>query len=211
MDKVPVSPCSTFLLFTDGDFTNLNHNLSISCTTTATTDTDGDGIPDCLDNLTGIGGVLCLLAKNSEKEAERLRDSWQEALDFWDTANDKYKLAIGALETPVLSITENCVCSIGLGVAGAPTFEFTIPGACAATVPANCKTRVQTELGELLNHPSDGVVLMKSAIDYPNAKIGEEMTGSNHQQMRNDQNTKERLNELWTGGHGIFFKTPEKQ
>jgi len=66
------------------------------------------------------------------------------------------------------------------------------------------------DLTLLEDHPSDGVVLMKSAIDYPNSKMGREMTGSNHQQMRNDENTRLRLNELWKGEYGIFFDTPEK-
>jgi hypothetical protein len=33
---------------------------------------------------------------------------------------------------------------------------------------------------------------------------------SNHQQMRNDENTKIQLNALWDGEHGAFFETAIK-
>ncbi|MEM1120255.1 MAG: hypothetical protein AAGJ18_07380 [Bacteroidota bacterium] len=45
---------------------------------------------------------------------------------------------------------------------------------------------------------------------YPGA-AQKEMDGSNHQQMRNDRNTKDRLNELWEGDYGFFFETAKKQ
>jgi len=83
--------------------------------------------------------------------------------------------------------------------------------ACEQSIPGltDCYSRPVFSTNRI-EHESDGVVLAKSAMAYPGAKAVP-MDGSNHQQMRNDENTKKRLFELWNGEHGTFFFTKEKQ
>jgi hypothetical protein len=57
-----------------------------------------------------------------------------------------------------------------------------------------------------VDKPSDGVVLTESAMAFPGAQA-EEMPGSNHQQMRNDSNTKAKMLKLLGGGFGAYFTT----
>jgi len=151
--------------------------------------------------------VTCLTRKNQYTDALNIWRSFLEARSFWDTANDKYKVAIGALEFNPVEVT-TCKCEEEI-TGGLGTISYSFDGACPVSL-SNCVTRTSIDMGIPTEYPSDGVVLMKSAIDYPNARVGEEMTGSNHQQMRNDENTRVRLNELWNGEHGRFFETPIK-
>lgn len=60
--------------------------------------------------------------------------------------------------------------------------------------------------------PNDGVVLVESAQDYPGADNDDDnvMLGSNHLQMRNDENTEEKLISLMNGFDGAYFTTPER-
>jgi len=52
-----------------------------------------------------------------------------------------------------------------------------------------------------------GLVLVSSAIDFPNS-ISNELLYSNHQQMRNDGNTKKEMAKLLeTNTYGTFFIT----
>ncbi|MEM6320659.1 MAG: hypothetical protein AAF960_23520 [Bacteroidota bacterium] len=153
-----------------------------------------------------VSVAACLLQRNRYNDAVQLQESWRNALQFWLSANDKYKIAIGAL-TFEEKIVQNCDCTGA--ITGGGTYQYTIPGPCPEGL-TSCQT--VNVLQRIPNdEPSDGVVTVSSATDYPNAKIGLEMTGSNHQQMRNDENTKRRLRELWEGEHGDFFSTKIKQ
>lgn len=114
---------------------------------------------------------------------------------------------MGALEIEVEPGESVCICQD----AQQPlTFE-SFTGSCTGDMPGyiNCMT-VTPNVIERTAHLSDGVVIMESATDYYDAKPVL-MDGSNHQQMRNDENTLRRLNELWGGDHGTFFETDTKQ
>ena len=57
---------------------------------------------------------------------------------------------------------------------------------------------------------SDGVVPVSSAIDFPNS-YKDQLLYSNHQQMRNDRNTKRSTTDLmFVGKYCQFFKTEQK-
>ena len=59
-------------------------------------------------------------------------------------------------------------------------------------------------------HPSDGVVLVSSASDLPDATFPPQiMENSSHMQMRNDENTKFKLLDLYGGNLDRFFETAE--
>ena len=156
-----------------------------------------------------VGTTVCLIARNRANEASDIWLSWNKAKVFWESANDKYKLAMGGLVIEETT-TQKCLCEEEIPGGNGEKVTYVYPGACQ-TNSTNCRTIMSTEYGTPMDFESDGVVPMHSAIDYPNAKIGQKMSGSNHQQMRNDTNTKDRLNELWQGNHGNFFITEVKQ
>ncbi len=149
----------------------------------------------------------CPIVAREVRDAERILNAFNKTLNFYDTANDKYKIAIGALEIPILEDNTVCICESGDPGGGAGSFSLTLPGPCAEG--SSCRTVENVVLGTPNRYPSDGVVLAKSAMDYPGAKAVQ-MRGSNHLQMRNDENTRVGLNQLWDGGHGIFFITEKK-
>ena len=61
-----------------------------------------------------------------------------------------------------------------------------------------------------LHFESDGIVPVPSAIGYAGVNSTGVMPGSNHQQARNDANTRDKLLELFDGQHGLFFVTGEQ-
>jgi hypothetical protein len=58
--------------------------------------------------------------------------------------------------------------------------------------------------------PNDGVLTVKSQVDYPNAIRYVPMDTSNHFQERRTLETKDRLNELFSGWYGNQFRLNEK-
>lgn len=55
--------------------------------------------------------------------------------------------------------------------------------------------------------PSDGIVLAESASAFPNSPYIRPLFGSNHEQMKNDVNTKNSLTDVYNGQRGIYFRT----
>lgn len=163
-------------------------------------------------NRGNLGGHFCNLPVLSSgvcvDEARRIRDSWARAFNFWDTANEKYKIAIGALKLEFVEGESICLCQD----AQQPLTYEAFLGSCGDNVPdgyINCNTIKATRTINKIEHESDGVVLANSAMDYEGAEKVK-MQGSNHQQMRNDENTKVGLFRLWEGEYGPFFLTEEK-
>jgi pimeloyl-ACP methyl ester carboxylesterase len=154
-----------------------------------------------------VNVIACNIAVNRANDAQQTYFSFSNALNFYDTANDKYKIAIGAIELETSST--GCLCEHESN-----GFQFTFPGDCNGQTEIgdfiNCKPE-NLQITVIAEHPSDGVVTVPSATAYPGAKYKIKMEGSNHQQMRNDTNTKNRLNELWEGDFGIYFDTNKKQ
>lgn len=81
------------------------------------------------------------------------------------------------------------------------TFPTSIP-----SCPTGCVLSSAGSLIQVTEKPSDGVVLAESASAYPGA-LTDEMPKSNHQQMRNDSNTKIKMLKVLEGGFGDYFIT----
>jgi pimeloyl-ACP methyl ester carboxylesterase len=160
-----------------------------------------------------------VISSKRRKEA-KMRDAWTQGSNWWLNANNRYKAAMGATEAVgTFSTAYECDCAsydgngnAGIswsGVSSTPQECYNQgsydPGSGAYT---NCSLGSPTTIvnWSLVNNESDGIVLASSASGYPGAKT-KEMIGSNHQQMRNDSNTKDRLNELYNGTHGIYFRS----
>lgn len=123
----------------------------------------------------------------------RRRNEWRKGVSWLQNSNNKYKTIIGALETNWIT-TYTCNCN-------GSTFPTNQP-----TCPPGCTLSGSSSYLNMVNHPNDGVVLANSASAYPGA-ISRAMPKSNHQQMRNDSNTKARLFELLEGYYGDYFRT----
>ena len=155
------------------------------------------------------------IVNSKRKKALENRDGYAKGANWWRTANDKFRTITGALEvteTPISVYECNCASYdydgnqvggdwIELGDEnGCPSYGW-LTG-CTPTGNFVPSVRYNT-----VPNPSDGIVLQESAQNFPGAAFTREMIGSNHQQMRNDSNTKKRLNELWEGEYGNYFKT----
>ncbi|MBN8682577.1 MAG: hypothetical protein J0L99_07985 [Chitinophagales bacterium] len=125
------------------------------------------------------------------------RDAWQQGYDWLRMSNIMFKSITGArVYQPITETVTVCDC-------GPSEFPVGTPGEC----PPGCTTQVTTQTYfASLDKPNDGVVLAESATAYPGARNAA-LPKSNHQQMRNDSNTKQRLNEVFEGGFGRYFIT----
>ncbi len=130
------------------------------------------------------------------------RDDWGRGLDWLLNFDDSFKTITGALT--IIDKPERCLCNDGT-ILNAPHPD------CKESY---CRVRLPAEFSKTYK-PSDGIILQESAQNFPGAIFNWKMLGSNHQQMRNDSNTKTALNMLFRGecnylGGGIFFKTAER-
>ena len=151
-------------------------------------------------------------------DANNNRLAWKRGVDWWTGANDRFRVITGALETITTQIqVPECNCS-AYDYDGNEVSSWTAFGdanGCPTDLGwlTSCYLNgniVTTNEFTTVENPGDGIVLRESAMNFPGAQAIAVMQGSNHQQMRNDTNTKNRLNELWGGTHGFFFATAEK-
>lgn len=138
----------------------------------------------------------------SLEEAYEIRDAYLSGYSWWVNANDRFKLITGALSFEEIT-EQRCECIDNEGI----TYDYS--GACSSSPEEDCfeYTGIITVL---VDKPSDGVVLAESASNYPDANYVRELTGSNHSQMKNDENTKDALLKLLNGDYGGFFITEEQ-
>ncbi len=57
---------------------------------------------------------------------------------------------------------------------------------------------------------SDGIVLAESASAFTGAAFKRRLYDSNHEQMKNDENTRKALTDVYNGQRGIYFLTPPR-
>jgi Predicted acetyltransferases and hydrolases with the alpha/beta hydrolase fold len=125
------------------------------------------------------------------------RDAWREGYNWLNNSNNKYKGIIGAHTTTWVN-TYQCACN-------GYTFPTNQP-----SCPPGCTLSSAGGYWSVISKPSDGVALAESAMAYPGAQT-ENLPGSNHQQMRNDSNTKAKMLKLLGGGFGHYFTTEVRQ
>lgn len=129
------------------------------------------------------------------------RDAWLRGYNWLLQSNNKWKTVIGArVGTYVPQTVYRCKC-------GGFSFPTTDPSDCYADcelVPWGT-----TNVFQYVEKENDGVVLAQSANAFPGAPA-HSLPGSNHQQMRNDSNTKVRMNEVFDGAHSNYFFTEQR-
>lgn len=147
--------------------------------------------------------------------------AYQRGLNWLINANDQWRSIIGAIRfDAVASSTEyECGCSDfdydGNTIHSWTTSVTDINDCVGNGWLQSCYPTGNTVQVPTLNYvdeASDGIVTETSAKNFPQGTSplptpSKEMTGSNHQQMRNDVNTKARLLELFNGIHGTYFYT----
>ena len=154
-------------------------------------------------------------------EARDIRDEYQKGLNWINNANDQWKIIIGAKRfDEVISNGYECECQDydydGNAYGGSFTTVVENINDCQGNgwlqscSPTGNMTTFTTYVP--VDEASDGIVVESSAKNFPQgANIlptpTREMTGSNHQQMRNDNNTRNSLFELFEGQHGLYFRT----
>ena len=145
-----------------------------------------------------------------------IRDGWRQGVNWWTNANSRYEAAIGA--AVIVSTNQmgyECLCTqydyngndVGSFTTQVPNLQdcYDINTSSQLTSCSLGNTTTVTTY-QAITKPSDGLVLEESASNFQGAPK-KEMIKSNHQQMRNDSNTKDRLNELYRGDYGSYFTT----
>ena len=139
--------------------------------------------------------------------AEREAAAADKAARWYRDANDSYKQLVGARVMQVNAEGYWCRCRDEYN---APTwYPVNDPADCFGD--GDCLTFPIYEY-QLVEKPSDGVVLAESAGILNGAVASVLMPSTNHQQMRNSSVTKSVLNRVMNGQipGGAFFATPTR-
>lgn len=148
----------------------------------------------------------------SYKAAKQTSKAYLKGYQWLTVANEKYLAVAGAItqKTTTQTITEcQCQTTDYEGKVTYSTWFANDPSECpvSSSTYESCgpitTTLVNTQTVTL---PNDGAVLAESAAGFSGA-VQVRMKDSNHQQMRNDRNTKDVLIRLFDGKLGDYFKT----
>lgn len=137
--------------------------------------------------------VECTDLGSAYKKAKKRRDAWWDGELWLSSSNIKFKAIIGASSTTWVP-TYQCNCD-------GYSFPTSQP-----SCPQGCSLANNGGYFSVLEKPSDGIILAESAMDYPGAQL-DVLPSSNHQQMRNDSNTKAKLLKVFGGSYGDYFGT----
>lgn len=146
--------------------------------------------------------------------AKRKQLAWQRGIDYFPNINTNWEVIIGARERKYECECRSVRCDYGDCDYGEwENDSDALQLGCPRTYRERPDSWIECRKGNswvTILKPSDGVILQESAIGSGIANAERELTGSNHQQMRNDSNTKDALEELFDGAHGDFFITDTK-
>ncbi|MFZ1496687.1 MAG: hypothetical protein WAS72_06485, partial [Saprospiraceae bacterium] len=137
--------------------------------------------------------IACVNALSAQNDHVERRNAYRIAIDWYNNVNNQYKTIIGARIRHEI-VDTYCRCEM----------QVTYQNPC----PEDCGEISVVDYVTYTEKPSDGVVLAESAMNFPglaspnHARV---LQGSNHQQMRNDQNTKIALKALFSGNEGLPY------
>ena len=149
----------------------------------------------------------CLVVQQQANHLRSQADQIEDGARWIDNADDQWLGLIGSKQMTVTSSTTQCVCDVGTSayVANRPCTAREIRRDCFEEV-------VFRTFGTREDH--DGVVVKSSAMAMPGAiqisDINARMEGSQHMQMRNDPNTRDKMLLLFEGQIDPFFFTLPK-
>jgi len=156
----------------------------------------------------------CLVLIAQRNKAIHVRNAYQKGLDWWNSANDKWRNLMGDI-TLVASPQGSCKCTdynVVTGQTSGPNSTFGLLGNCTANhfaypISQTCEWVTTYTLQDVA---SDGIVQESTAIALPGAVASYKFDGDTHFQMVNSPRLKDALNQLWDGKLHLFFKTDKK-
>ncbi|MEQ9261823.1 MAG: hypothetical protein RLP14_01545 [Owenweeksia sp.] len=142
--------------------------------------------------------------------------AYQKGVEWIDQANDKWRVIIGARRTEVTGITHECNCADKCN-GGANLYPIVNSEQDCIEIDLDpcmlCSYYKRIHTG-VVNKANDGIVTAESAKNLPGAiTFGDDrlkMDKTNHQQMRNNGELREKLNGLFSGDYGNYFYTKNK-
>lgn len=154
---------------------------------------------------------------------EKKISAFEDVILWYNNVNKKWKVMIGALSYEK-RIIPGCSCTVRLTrQSESKVVSFLIPNDNVNCIEAlqnvfpdlshaeyiDC-TLIQSAAYEEIIKESDGVVLAESARDLPAATYsgdGLRLNNTSHMQMRNSEQLKAKLKNLFDGDYGMFFYT----
>ena len=153
---------------------------------------------------------ICHVYYDLVTKSLRLLNAYKQGQDWFNRVDDQYKTIIGAIDY-TKTTQWYCECE------NVKTGQFTsTPVAGPGDCPPSSKngivcSPVEYTIFSQIKKDSDGVVLSESAMNIPYATAPpRKMYNSSHMQMRNDDNTKKALLEIYDGDVGPAFFTIKK-
>ena len=165
--------------------------------------------------------IPCAFALTQQQDAVETRNAWQTTVDWWETANDQYRAIIGELQQDATTVVQACQCEQYINSELVNTWPQEQGSGCTAYAGNQsdytiCQSGYSMEIA-FVTHLSDGLVPIESQVGYPGATTEPDpygnpaskylMNKSNHQQMRNDPNTKVMMLRLFNSEFGNWFFT----
>ncbi len=165
------------------------------------------GIEYCWDNLLDVDDFL----GQGEDTYGNLADAYRDEANWWRTTNEKYEFFIGAKEINSYFHPVHVICRCEYFDQGTEMIEWNFqniaePCESENSPTASCET-LPIMITNFIERGSDGVVTDESAGTLPVQLNGlsVKLKGSNHEQMKNDNNTYNSLINLFYGNYGLNF------
>jgi hypothetical protein len=141
-----------------------------------------------------------------------VRDAYGEGSDWIESADDQYKLAIGALQKQEPQTVEYCECITN---ENGEWSDVVYPGPCTPNDGCSFSHTIITTEIAIQEYESDGLVLAESAMNHPYTTYFDaqgnpaavRLENSSHMQQRNNTALKDALTNLYNGDYGPFFST----
>ena len=182
----------------------------------------------------GLSGEIQFARKRRARKLRTAADAYDRGADWWEGLNDAWLRIIGARWDEKIGELYRCSCievngrdpldpvegsgngegGTGGGVGGGATgesssFETSDPNACTSNDALDCSLTFLKELNQTFTKPTDGAANLDSQQSW-NAQIMVEYEGSNHFQIRNDENTQNAFEVQLFGGGNRFFQTDRR-
>lgn len=163
----------------------------------------------CIDDLLDIDDYLGY-GENSVKE---VRDAYADVANWWWNSNFTYKSFVGCYHNVSYVHPVHYICECEYFDNGTEVIDINYQSISTPCENQNFPNAICTALPIIISNSweeaSDGVVTLSSATAFPSSYDAVQviLNGSNHQQMKNDNNTKLTLISLLNGNFGNYFRT----
>lgn len=167
---------------------------------------------------------LCYMFVNNQiREYEKISKGYTRGYLWLNSLNEKWKVIIGASEYRDQAIYDVCKCAYFVD---GDYRSWSVVSSCEDELACRNKSQYSNDgswsyecdcaseivsAGFFQTDDSDGVIPYRTSIAFPGVHHYSDMPGSNHQQMRNDVNTKIKMDALMDGSISDFFVTSKRK